>query len=80
MRATRGSLSPRVAATTRIPRDNPEVEVRLQGKPKQPMHARVATPDERTRLWPEVITINKGYAGYQEKTDREIPLVLLEPK
>jgi deazaflavin-dependent oxidoreductase (nitroreductase family) len=61
-------------------RDNPEVEVRLQGKPKQPMHARVATPDERTRLWPEVITINKGYAGYQEKTDREIPLVLLEPK
>ena len=39
-----------------------------------------ATPDERARLWPQVTTVHKGYAGYQEKTDREIPLVLLEPR
>jgi deazaflavin-dependent oxidoreductase (nitroreductase family) len=61
-------------------RDNPDVEVSLQGKPKQAMHARVATPDERARLWPEVTTVAKNYAAYQKKTDREIPLVLLEPK
>jgi deazaflavin-dependent oxidoreductase (nitroreductase family) len=60
-------------------RDDPNVTVSLQGKPKQPMHARVATPEERARLWPQVITVNKGYAGYQEKTEREIPLVMLEP-
>src|SRR5690242_5572371 len=30
--------------------DNPEVEVAVQGKPKQPMRARVATPEERARL------------------------------
>ena len=61
-------------------RDHPDVEVSLQGKAKQPMHARIATPDERARLWPQVTTVHKGYAGYQEKTDREIPLVLLEPQ
>ena len=31
------------------------------------------------RLWPLVIADHQNYAGYQTKTDREIPLVLLEP-
>ena len=61
-------------------RDRPDVEVSLQGKPKQRVHARIATPEERARLWPQVTATYKGYAGYQKKTDREIPLVLLEPQ
>jgi deazaflavin-dependent oxidoreductase (nitroreductase family) len=61
-------------------RDRPDVEVSLQGKPKRPMRARVAAPEERARLWPQVTATYKGYAGYQEKTTREIPLVLLEPR
>jgi deazaflavin-dependent oxidoreductase (nitroreductase family) len=60
-------------------RDNPDVEVALAGKPKQRMRAHVATPDERSRLWPLVTAEHKRYAGYQTKTSREIPLVLLEP-
>ena len=60
-------------------RDDPAVEVAIQGKPKQPMRARVATPEERAELWPQVVAEYKNYAGYQTKTDREIPLVLLEP-
>jgi deazaflavin-dependent oxidoreductase (nitroreductase family) len=60
-------------------RDNPAVEVVYKGKPKQPMKARVATPEERARMWPTVTSKYKGYAGYQTKTTREIPLVLLEP-
>ena len=60
-------------------RDHPDVEVAFAGKPKQPMRARVATPEERAVLWPRVTAEYKGYAGYQTKTDREIPLVLLEP-
>ena len=60
-------------------RDNPDVEVALQGKPKQPMRAHIATPEERARLWPLVTAEHKNYAGYQTKTTREIPLVLLEP-
>jgi deazaflavin-dependent oxidoreductase (nitroreductase family) len=60
-------------------RDNPEVEVSMRGK-KQPMHARVADAEERDRLWPIITADHKNYAGYQTKTDREIPVVLLEPR
>ena len=51
----------------------------MKGEPKQKMTARVATADERARLWPLVTADHKNYADYQTKTDREIPLVLLEP-
>ncbi|MDT4893128.1 MAG: hypothetical protein QOE97_2163 [Pseudonocardiales bacterium] len=60
-------------------RDNPDVVVSWKGGPKQPMRARVATTDERARLWPKVTQDHKNYAGYQKRTDREIPLVLLDP-
>ena len=59
--------------------DNPDVEVRLQGRPRERMRARVATAAERERLWPLITADHKNYAGYQTKTAREIPLVLLEP-
>lgn len=60
-------------------RDNPDVEVRVIGGPKRPMHARIATPEERARMWPIIAGKYRNYAGYQKRTDREIPLVLLEP-
>lgn len=60
-------------------RDDPTVEVSFAGKPKQPMHARVASAEERASLWPRVTSRYAGYANYQRKTEREIPLVLLEP-
>ena len=44
------------------------------------MRARVATAAERERLWPMAVATYGGYAGYQERTDREIPLVVLEPR
>ncbi len=59
---------------------DPDVEVSLKGAPAQPMTARVATADERARLWPQVAADFKNYADYQKKTDREIPLVLLTPR
>jgi hypothetical protein len=43
------------------------------------MVARVATPEERAELWPKVVADHDNYAGYQRRTDREIPLVLLDP-
>jgi deazaflavin-dependent oxidoreductase (nitroreductase family) len=60
-------------------RDNPAVEVRVVGKSKQTMHARVATAEERATMWPIITSKYRNYAGYQKRTDREIPLVLLEP-
>ncbi|MFC9553299.1 nitroreductase family deazaflavin-dependent oxidoreductase [Rhodococcus sp. NPDC056960] len=58
---------------------NPVVQLSLQGAPARSMRAHTATPEERARLWPQVTSAYKGYADYQKKTDREIPLVLLEP-
>jgi deazaflavin-dependent oxidoreductase (nitroreductase family) len=60
-------------------RDNPDVLLAVRNGPRQPMKARVATADERASLWPRVTAAHKGYAEYQEKTTREIPLVLLTP-
>lgn len=58
---------------------NPAVGVSLQGRPSRPMRARVAGPDERKRLWPLVTAQYQNYAEYQTRTDRQIPLVMLEP-
>lgn len=55
---------------------NPDVEVSMRGGP---MRARVADADERARLWPLVTNRYRGYEQYQQRTTREIPLVLLEP-
>ena len=60
-------------------RDNPEVTVSIQGGPAQKMLAEVADPDERARLWPLITSKHTNYAGYQKKTQREIPLVVLTP-
>lgn len=60
-------------------RDEPQVQVALAGGPSRPMVARVATPDERDRLWPRITTAMPNYAAYQERTTRVIPVVLLDP-
>lgn len=57
----------------------PEVEVAYKGGPRRPMLASVATPQERARMWPQIASTFRNYAGYQRRTDREIPLVLLRP-
>jgi deazaflavin-dependent oxidoreductase (nitroreductase family) len=60
-------------------RDQPEVTVSVGGKPAQRMRAEIADPVERARLWPIVAADHRNYAGYQQKTTREIPLVVLRP-
>ena len=56
---------------------NPETTVQV-GSEKRPVRARVATDEERKRLWPKVVETYSGYDGYQKRTDRKIPLVVLE--
>ncbi len=58
---------------------NPEVEVVMGGSHK-PMRARVAEGDERTRLWEALTAKHANYAGYQRRTSRQIPVVVLEPR
>lgn len=58
---------------------NPDACVQI-GSQRREVHARVAAPEERRRLWPKAVATYSGYRGYQERTGREIPLVILEPR
>ena len=59
-------------------RDDPQVQVTMGGR-TTPMTARVADVDERAVLWPRIVADHANYAGYQRKTERDIPVVVLEP-
>jgi F420H(2)-dependent quinone reductase len=54
---------------------HPDVEI--DGRPYR---ARVADDDEHSRLWPRVVERYPGYARYQARTTRTIPLGILEPR
>jgi deazaflavin-dependent oxidoreductase (nitroreductase family) len=56
----------------------PRVEVDIRGT-RSVRTARVANADERASMWPKITATYTGYAGYQNRTSREIPLILLEP-
>ncbi len=56
---------------------NPDTEVQI-GNEHRKVHARVATPEEKKRLWPEAVRVYPSYEQYQARTEREIPIVILE--
>jgi deazaflavin-dependent oxidoreductase (nitroreductase family) len=57
---------------------NPEVEIQI-GRERIPVKARVAEGEERERLWAKANEVNQGqYDTYQSRTDRKIPVVVLE--
>jgi deazaflavin-dependent oxidoreductase (nitroreductase family) len=58
-------------------RAHPEGRIEVDGRAID-VRGRVATPEERARLWPDIVARFPNYGGYQEKTTREIPLVILE--
>lgn len=58
-------------------REHPEVKVQIRGD-KFTARARDATPEERPELWKQMTEIWPDYDAYQRKTDREIPIVILE--
>jgi F420H(2)-dependent quinone reductase len=60
-------------------RANPDTRVQV-GSEIRNVNARVATGEERARLWKLMLGVYGGYAGYQRRTGREIPLVVLEPR
>ena len=58
-------------------RANPEAQVQIK-REVVPVRARKASPEEHERLWPMLVKMYPGYAGYQKKTKRVIPIVVLE--
>ena len=58
---------------------HPDVEITIGGE-TQPMRARTAGADERPALWAAITEVYPGYAQYQRKTNREIPVVICEAR
>ena len=58
---------------------NPDVEILIDGERRE-LRARTASADERKELWPQILRAYGGYGAYQQKTDREIPVVICEPR
>lgn len=59
---------------------HPDTTVRLRGEGVRRVRARTATPDERAELWPRLVELYADFAKYARWTDREIPVVVLEPR
>ncbi|WP_435743257.1 nitroreductase family deazaflavin-dependent oxidoreductase [Nocardioides sp. SYSU DS0663] len=59
---------------------HPDTEVALKGERVRRVRARVAGPEERAALWPRLVDLYADFAKYQRWTDREIPVVVLEPR
>jgi deazaflavin-dependent oxidoreductase (nitroreductase family) len=59
--------------------DDPDVELTIDGA-TTPWRARTATAEEKAALWPEIVRAYGGYASYQKRTERDIPVVICEPR
>lgn len=60
-------------------RDNPSVTIETGPGTSLRATARIASASERERLWPQITAAYSNYASYQQRTQREIPLVIIEP-
>jgi deazaflavin-dependent oxidoreductase (nitroreductase family) len=58
---------------------HPEVRVTIAGSTRT-IVARTASEEARAELWPQITSAFEGYASYQERTTRQIPVVILEPR
>jgi F420H(2)-dependent quinone reductase len=59
---------------------NPDTTIQI-GSTVRNVRARVATDEERERLWPEFVAFYPGYEFYQRNAKgRRIPIVILDPR
>lgn len=58
---------------------DPQVSLTIGGK-ESSWTARTATPAEKSDLWPQIVKTYAGYGGYQERTTRDIPVVICTPR
>jgi deazaflavin-dependent oxidoreductase (nitroreductase family) len=57
----------------------PDVNLTIRGVTR-PFRARTATSAEKAELWPRIVAAYPGYGAYQGRTEREIPVVICEPR
>ena len=56
-----------------------DIDVRVKDKTLR-LRARLASPAEKTRVWPTCVEYYPDYANYQARTDRDIPVFICEPR
>jgi deazaflavin-dependent oxidoreductase (nitroreductase family) len=57
---------------------NPETDINWRGE-KRRVRVREAEGEERERLWSRMVEVYRGYKAYQARTERRIPVLVLEP-
>jgi deazaflavin-dependent oxidoreductase (nitroreductase family) len=63
----------------RSPTANPDMELVIDGASRK-MRARTAPPEEKAALWPDIVAADKYFDSYQKRADRDIPVVICEPR
>ena len=58
----------------------PETTVRIKTEGVRRVQARTADPDEKAALWPRLVDLYADFESYAAWTDRDIPVVVLEPR
>ena len=58
---------------------HPDVVIDLRDQ-RRAVRARTATPEEKAELWPRITAVYPGYARYQARTRRDIPVVICEAR
>ena len=58
---------------------HPDVEIQVRGE-VIPVTARTGTAEDKKRVWPTMLEQWADYDTYQERTERDIPVVLLTPR
>jgi len=59
---------------------HPDTRVHLRGERDRAVRARVASAAEKAELWPQLVDMYADYDKYQTWTDRDIPVLILEPR
>ncbi len=60
-------------------RASPAATIQIR-RSRERVTARLGSQDEKRLLWPRFVKMHSGYKAYQQRTRREIPLVILEPE
>jgi deazaflavin-dependent oxidoreductase (nitroreductase family) len=58
---------------------NPEAVIEI-GRQRRPVRAVVADAEQRARLWPRLVEVYADFDTYQSWAEREIPVVVLQPR
>jgi deazaflavin-dependent oxidoreductase (nitroreductase family) len=59
-------------------RSNPQTTIQVKDKHIK-VTAKVAEPEKKSELWSRLVEVAPNFAGYQKRTSREIPMVILHP-